>query len=114
MLGVVRIDPEKSGATDKVIRFQFTDAGQPVVGLHVRHAVAEFLPDPDSHYRLADVTIALSGEAWARLYLSQATFGELVDGGEIEVRQGTAKEAAALFDKYRPERALLVAPHLYD
>ena len=113
----VRIDPEKSGSTDKVIRFQFTDAGEPVVGLHVRRAVAEFLPDPDSHYRLADVTIALSGEAWARLYLSQATFGELVDNGEIEVRQGATKEAAALFDifdKYRPERALLVAPHLHD
>ncbi len=113
----VRIDPKRSGSTDKVIRFQFTDAGKPVVGLHVRRAVAEFLPDPNSHYRLADVTIALSGEAWARLFLSQATFGELVDGGEIEVRQGTAKEAAALFDifdKYRPERALLVAPHLHD
>ncbi len=113
----VRIDPERSGSTDKVIRFQFTDAGQLDVGLHVRRAVAEFLPDPDSHYRLADVTIALSGEAWARLFLSQAAFGELVDNGEIEVRQGATKEAAALFDifdKYRPERALLVAPHLHD
>lgn len=66
----VRIDPAKSGETDKVIRLEFTDGEKPVVGLHVRRAVAEFLPDPDEHYRDADLTIALSGEAWTGLYLS--------------------------------------------
>jgi hypothetical protein len=37
--------------------------------------------------------------------------------GEIEVKRGTAKEAAKLFDlfdKYRPEKAVLVRPHLHD
>ena len=113
----VRIDPKKSGTTDKVIRLEFTDGDKPVVGLHVRRAVAEFLPTPDEHYRPSDVTIGLSGEAWAGLYLSQTSIKELVAAGKADVRQGSVKEAAALFelfDKYRPEKALLVAPHLHD
>ena len=113
----VRIDPKKSGMTDKVLRLEFTDGNKPVVGLHVRRAVAEFLPTPDEHYRPSDVTIGLSGEAWAGLYLSQATIKDLVAAGKAEVRQGSLEEAAALlelFDKYRPEKALLVAPHLHD
>jgi alkyl sulfatase BDS1-like metallo-beta-lactamase superfamily hydrolase len=44
----VRIDPEKSGTTDKVVRFEFTDGNKPVVGLHIRRAVAEYLPDRTS------------------------------------------------------------------
>ena len=113
----VRIDPKKSGKTDKVIRLEFTDGNKPVVGLHVRRAVVEFLPTPDEHYRPSDVTIGLSGEAWAGLYLNQATIKELVAAGKAEMRQGSVEEAAVLldlFDKYRPERALLVAPHLHD
>jgi hypothetical protein len=43
--------------------------------------------------------------------------GELVKNGEIEMKRGTAEEAEHLinlFDKYKPERAVLVAPHLHD
>ncbi len=113
----VRIDPDKSGMTDQVLRLEFTDGDEPVVGLHVRRAVAEFLPEPDEHYKPADVTVGLSGEAWAALYLSLATIEELVADGKAEVRKGSVEEAVALFelfDKYRPEKALLIAPHLHD
>jgi len=112
----VRIDPEKSGKTDKVILFDFTgDHG--TVGLHVRRAVAEFLPDPDEHYKPADIIVSLSGETWAKLYLSSATLEDLAAAGEIEMRRGSVEEAAKildLFDKYRPEKAVLVRPHLHD
>ena len=113
----VRIDPIKSGTTDKVIRFEFTDGKKPVVGLHVRRAVAEFLPNPDEHHKPADVTIELTGEAWAKIYLSQATVNDLAKSGEINVTKGSLEEAGQvidLFDRYRPEKALLVAPHLHD
>ncbi len=113
----VRIDPAKSGETDKVVRLEFTDGEKPVVGLHVRRAVAEFLPDPDEHYRDADLTIALSGEAWTGLYLSQTTIADLVGSGAADIRKGSLEQATALFDlfdRYRPERAVLVAPHLHD
>jgi alkyl sulfatase BDS1-like metallo-beta-lactamase superfamily hydrolase len=113
----VRIDPSKSGTTDKVLRLEFTDGKKPVVGLHIRRAVAEFLPTPDEHYKPSDVTIGLSGEAWAGLFLSQTTIEDLVAAGQAEMRQGSVEEATALlelFDKYRPEKALLVSPHLHD
>ena len=112
----VRLDPKKSGDTDKVIHFDFT-GNHKTVGLHIRRAVAEYLNDPDEHYKLADVVLSLSGEAWVKLYLSQATVQELVASKEIEMKRGTADEADRLigmFDKYRPQKALLVAPHLHD
>jgi hypothetical protein len=73
--------------------------------------------DPDEHYKPGDVIMSLSGEAWAKLYLSQATVLELVKSKEIEMRRGTAEEAErliSLFDKYRPHKAVLVTPHLHD
>ena len=113
----VRVDPVKSGETDQVLRLEFSDGAMPVVGLHVRRAVAEFLPNPDEHYREADLTIALTGQAWASLYLNQITIAELVADGDAEIRKGSLEQASALFelfDVYRPERAVLVAPHLHD
>jgi len=112
----VRIDPQKSGETDEVIVFDF-EGDHGTVGLHVRRAVAEFLPDPDEHYQPTDVVLSLSGEAWAKLYLSQATVPELVEAGEIEITRGSVDQAdhlIGLFDRYRPEKAVLVAPHLHD
>lgn len=112
----VRIDPKKSGDTDKVLLFAF-QGDHKTVGLHIRRAVAEYLDDPDAHYKPADVTLSLSGEAWAKIYLSRATVEELVKSGEVTVKQGTLKDAGhliGLFDKYRPHKAVLVAPHLHD
>lgn len=112
----VRLDPKKSSNTDKVLLFDFKgDHG--TVGLHIRRAIAEYLDDPKEHYKAADVIMSLSGEAWVKLYLSQATAQELVKSKEIKMKQGSAEEAQhliGLFDKYRPEKALLVAPHLHD
>jgi alkyl sulfatase BDS1-like metallo-beta-lactamase superfamily hydrolase len=112
----VRLDPKKSGNTDKVILFNFK-GNHYTVGLHIRRAVAEFLDEPDNHFKPADVIISLSGEAWAKLVLSQATVRELAESKEIEIEKGTVQEAdnlINLFDKYRPEKSLLVAPHLHD
>jgi alkyl sulfatase BDS1-like metallo-beta-lactamase superfamily hydrolase len=106
----VRIDPEKSGETDKVLRFDFSDGAS--AGLHIRRAVAEFVPSPDKHYRKPDVVLTMSGETWAKLYVSQATPEELIEKGEIKV-SGDAAEAARLidlFDRYLPERAMVVPP----
>ncbi len=112
----VRLDPKKSGDTNKVILFNF-EGDHKTVGLHIRRAVAEFLDEPDEHYKSADVIISLSGEAWSKLFLSQATVQELVKSKEIKMLKGSTEEADQLinlFDKYRPGKALLVAPHLHD
>lgn len=111
----VRIDPRKSGDTDKVIEFRFTES-EPVA-LHIRRAVAEFVADPSEHYKPADIVVTLSGESWARLYLNIAHVEDLVMSGDLKVQRGTANELAqvlGMFDKYRPEKAVLVRPHLHD
>jgi len=87
----VRLDPAKSSDTDAVIRFDFTDGSS--AGLHLRRAVAEFIDDFDSYPRDVDSVLALSGEAWARLYLGAASVEELIEGGEITVTGGDAAEA---------------------
>jgi len=109
----VRIDPEKSGTTNKVIRFEFADGTR--AGLHVRRAVAEFVADPDTYQHRADTTLVMSGETWSKLYLSLAKPEELIEQGEVKVR-GNATEAARLldlFDRYKPEKAVVIPPALY-
>lgn len=110
----VRIDPEKSGDTDKVLRFDFADGTS--AGLHVRRAVAEFVASPDEHYRKPDITLAMSGETWAKLYVSQGMPEDLIESGEIEVT-GEAAEAARLidlFDRYVPQKAVVVPPAAFS
>jgi len=110
----VRIDPTKSGDTNRFIRFEFADGSK--AGLHIRRAVAEFVPDPDVYQRKPDVTLSMSGQSWASLYLSQAKPEDLIERGEIQVR-GDAAEAARLidlFDRYRPEKAVVIPPAFLD
>lgn len=106
----VRIDPLKSGETNGFIQFDFSDGT--TSGLHVRRAVAEFVDEPGNHVRKPDIRLKLSGETWAKLYLSQATPEDLILSGDIEVT-GDADEAARvinLFDRFSPETALVIPP----
>jgi alkyl sulfatase BDS1-like metallo-beta-lactamase superfamily hydrolase len=110
----VRIDPKKSGETDKVLRFDFAKGTS--VGLHVRRAIAEFVPSPDKYHRKPDVTLAMAEETWVKLYVSQATPDDLIKSGEIKVT-GNAAEAARLidlFDRYVPEKAVVVPPAAFS
>jgi len=110
----VRIDPVKSDKTNRFIRFEFADGSR--AGLHVRRAVAEFVPDPDKHQKKADITLIMSGEMWAKLYMSQATPEDLIQNGGIKV-EGSVTEAANLinlFDRYRPEKAVVIPPEILE
>ena len=106
----VRIDPVKSDKTNKFILFDFADGSK--AGLHIRRAVAEFVSEPDSYQRKPDVTLAMTGQTWVKLYLSQNLPEDLIQNGEIKVI-GDATEAARLinlFDRYRPEKAVVIPP----
>jgi alkyl sulfatase BDS1-like metallo-beta-lactamase superfamily hydrolase len=106
----VRIDPKKSGETNSFIRFDFDDGTS--AGLHIRRAIAEFISEPDDYARQPDITLALSGESWAGLYLSQATTADMITSGDIKVT-GDPDEAArliALFDRFEPEQAVVIPP----
>lgn len=104
----VRIDPVKSGDTKKFISFEFSDGT--TAGLDIRRAVAEFVPNPDSYQRKPDITMAMTGETWVKIYLSLAMPEDLIASGEIKVT-GDAQEAARLinlFDRYRPEKSITI------
>ncbi len=110
----VRIDPLKSDETDSFVRFDFTDGTS--AGLHIRRAIAEFVAEPDKYLRKADLTLAMSGETWAKLYLSQATPEDLINSGDLKVT-GDSAEAARLinlFDRYSPEKAVVIPPAALD
>ncbi len=106
----VRIDPFKSDETNSFVRFDFADGTS--AGLHIRRAIAEFVALADAYHRKPDVIVSMSGETWARLYLSQATPEDLIKSGDLKVT-GDADEAARvinLFDRYSPQKALVVPP----
>jgi len=110
----VRIDPEKSDQTNRFVRFDFTDGTS--AGLHIRRAVAEFVPDPDRYQRKPNITLAMSAETWIKLYLSQERPEDLIKNGDIKVT-GDWDEAARvlnLFDRYKPEKAVVIPlPYLH-
>jgi alkyl sulfatase BDS1-like metallo-beta-lactamase superfamily hydrolase len=110
----VRIDPLKSDETDSFVRFDFADGTS--AGLHIRRAIAEFVAIPDTYIREPDVILSMSGETWARLYLSQVTPEELIESGELEVTGDDAEAARQinLFDRYSPEKALVIPPGALD
>jgi alkyl sulfatase BDS1-like metallo-beta-lactamase superfamily hydrolase len=104
----VRIDPLKSGEVNRFVQFEFSDGTSS--GLHIRRAVAEFVEDPAEHPRRPDIKLKLSGETWAKLYLSQATPEDLIASGDIEVT-GDAEEATRLidlFDRFSPQTAVVI------
>ena len=110
----VRIDPAKSDKTNSFVRFDFADGR--TAGLHIRRAIAEFVPNPEAYSRKPDITLAMSGETWAQVYLSQATPEDLISSGDIKVN-GDAAEAAHLinlFDRYSPAKAIVIRPLVMD
>ena len=110
----VRIDPLKSDETDSFVRFDFTDGTS--AGLHIRRAIAEFVAVPEAYLREPDIIVSMSGETWAKLYLSQATPDELIQSGDLSVT-GDSAEAARLinlFDRYSPERAVVIPSAALD
>jgi len=96
---------------DQVIVFDFNEKGK--AGLHIRRGVAEFLSDPDAHYRRPDIVVSMNGESWAGLYVNQTDLAALVDAGKAKVKKGDLKSAAALldlFDVFEPARNVTIPP----
>jgi alkyl sulfatase BDS1-like metallo-beta-lactamase superfamily hydrolase len=84
--------------------------------LHIRRAVAESIAEPEKLKRKPDIVLAMSGETWAKLYVSQETPEALIKSGEIKVT-GNAKEAARvidLFDRYSPAKAVVIPSAIVD
>jgi len=109
----IRIDPDKSKDTDKVIEFVFTDQKDQTVALHIRRGVAEFVPEPSTYLKKADYVLKLDGKTWASVYLGNADIAEEIQSKEVKVTKGDKTELAALFnifDKFDPAKNYKVPP----
>jgi len=109
----IRIDPEKSKDTDKVIEFVFTDQKDQAVALHIRRGVAEFVPEPSTYLKKADYVLTLDGKTWASVYLGNADIAKEIQSKKVKVTKGDKAELAALFnifDKLDPAKNFKVPP----
>jgi alkyl sulfatase BDS1-like metallo-beta-lactamase superfamily hydrolase len=108
----IRIDPMKAENTDTMIRFEFTDANNKAVALHVRRGAVEYVEKPDQYYRKPDFTLSLTREVWAKLYLNQATVAQLAGNGELKITGDAAAcdRVLNLFDKFEQAKNTLVPP----
>ncbi len=108
----VRIDPQKSEDTDKVVEFVFTDKGNLGVALHVRGGIAEYVPVPADHYRQSDFVLKLDSETWAGLYLSAVSLTNAIDSGKVKLTgdRGEVTKIFDMFDKFNPTKNYTVPP----
>ena len=101
----VRINPELSENTNKVIVFEFTDLEDDnKFGLHIRKGVAEYLSDPENYYQEQAVTIKLPRSLFAAYYIGETSLQELIDSNLVEI-EGSKKDAFELlmnFDQIDP------------
>jgi alkyl sulfatase BDS1-like metallo-beta-lactamase superfamily hydrolase len=91
-----RLDPDK--ATQDVEGVLVFDIGGKRSALHIRNSVAEFIAQPQAHYRKPDATIRAGAELFTRYFR-----GELGTTAFVEAA-GAGPQAAALlglFDEYR-------------
>jgi alkyl sulfatase BDS1-like metallo-beta-lactamase superfamily hydrolase len=90
----IRINPQLADGVEGVLLF---DIDGKVSALHVRNSIAEFVPDPDSHYRQPDGQIKASAEDFAGYFRGEIGVDSLLSSGTAS---GRAKELLALFDGY--------------
>jgi alkyl sulfatase BDS1-like metallo-beta-lactamase superfamily hydrolase len=108
----VRLDPAKSGATDAMLRIEFSDLGRKAYALHVRRGVAEFVADPNAYPRKPDQVLRLDRATWARLYRGEIDVGQAIASGSAQVEGDprAVERFFALFDRFDPRRNLLIPP----
>jgi alkyl sulfatase BDS1-like metallo-beta-lactamase superfamily hydrolase len=76
-------------------------------GLHVRKGIAEFVPDPNGHYKQADISFSIDPKTWAALYLNATTLDEAAKSGGVKMTKGIMEDLKSvmdLFDKFDPAK----------
>ena len=97
----IRIDPAKSQDTEAVIGFTFTGDTPTSVALHIRRGIAEYVDNPDAHYRPIDIAVTMTPECWAGLYVGTTDVRDAIETGEVTMTEGepgTFTNLWAMFD----------------
>lgn len=90
-----RINPELANGTDAVLVFKINNKAS---GLHIRHAIAEFLPNPLAHYKVADATIETTADNFAAYFRGEIGIDDLIKKSKIT---GNATKLLGVFDEYK-------------
>ena len=109
----IKIDPEKSKDTDKVIEFVFNDKNNKSVALHVRKGVVEYIPVPSKYLRKPDFTIEMDSKTWASIYLGTTDMSEAIRSKHIKLARGDKAELISIFkmfDTFKPADNYKVPP----
>ena len=107
----VRLDPKMSLGKEMQLSITLAGTQSPTMALHVRGAVAEFVPDVSVYYRPSDISITMPMDAWASYYVGDIELAQLLS--RKDVNSSDAKDVAAffsLFDQVHASKALLIAP----
>ncbi|MEJ8858296.1 alkyl sulfatase dimerization domain-containing protein [Variovorax robiniae] len=90
-----RLNPEKAMGKEGEIEF---NVGGKRAALHVRNSVAEFVSNPDSHYRKADAIIKTSPASFARYFRGEMTASDFIKESGADAQAATL---LAMFDEFR-------------
>ncbi|MGR3304299.1 MAG: alkyl sulfatase dimerization domain-containing protein, partial [Candidatus Scalindua sp.] len=105
----IRLDPKVSYGKEKLLAINLKDTGAPIMGLHVRSGVAEFVPNVKKHYRKPDASIEMSMEAWAGYYVGDITLDALLNREDVKVsNKGKVRSFFSLFDQVHPSKTALI------
>ena len=105
----VRLDPKVSYGKNQMLAITLDGTKSPVMGLHVRSGIAEFVPDVGKHFHKADIFINMSMEAWAGYFVGDITLDALLDREDVTTSdKDKVNRFFSLFDQVHPSKAALI------
>ena len=107
----VRLDPKVSVGKNLLLSITISGAKAPVMALHVRGGVAEFVPDVNKYSHKSDLSINMPIDAWAAYYVGDITLDDLL--ARKDVKSSDNKKVKAffnMFDQVHPSKTALIAP----
>jgi len=97
----VRINPELSVNTNKLLVVEFTDVDKNSrFGLHIRKGVVEYVSNLEHYYKEIDFTIKLPRSLFATYFIGEIDLQELVDNNLVEIVVGNKKGITELLMRF--------------
>ncbi|WP_051297805.1 alkyl sulfatase dimerization domain-containing protein [Brevibacterium album] len=97
----VRLDPERSGETERFLALTLTDRDTRA-GLHLRRSVCEYVADVDRHPYAPDAELELDAHTWALLLTGGLSWADAIAKGAVRVR-GEAADVVEFFGFFDPQ-----------
>ena len=107
----VRLDPKVSLGKEQLLSVTLTGTEAPIMGLHVRGGVAEFVPDLAGYFRKPGLSISMPLDAWASYYVGDMPLDQFLARKDVKSSNvESVKAFFTMFDQVHASKALLLAP----